>query len=167
MSKHRLLDGEDRVDIEVVEGSEPGHFDVRLDDEAPPVSVRLGPGGEFSVLVDGHSYEAVCRWDESKLVVDIGGRRVAFETDASRQAGSSDGPSSGEARVRAPMPGKVVKILVEAGDDVERGQGILLFEAMKMQNEVRSPIAGSLQAFSVEEGQAVESKEELFVVRSQ
>jgi biotin carboxyl carrier protein len=62
------------------------------------------------------------------------------------------------------MPGKVVKILVAEGEAIEAGQGVLLFEAMKMQNEIRSPGDGVLRRLHVEEGQAVEARTPLFLV---
>ena len=74
---------------------------------------------------------------------------------------------SAVAEVKAPMPGKVVKLLVSAGDVVEAGQGILLFEAMKMQNEIRSPMAGTVVDFTVQEGQAVDSRGILFSVKGE
>ena len=62
------------------------------------------------------------------------------------------------------MPGKVVKLLVAEGDAVTAGQGVLLFEAMKMQNEIRSPQDGTMGELNVSEGQAVEARDRLFVV---
>ena len=62
------------------------------------------------------------------------------------------------------MPGKVVRLLVKAGDSVEVGQGLLVVEAMKMQNEIRSPKSGSVERVLVAEGQAVNAGEVLCVV---
>jgi len=63
--------------------------------------------------------------------------------------------------VAAPMPGKVVRLLVQAGDRVEAGQGILVIEAMKMQNEIRSPKSGVVERLHAREGQAVNAGEVL------
>ena len=57
------------------------------------------------------------------------------------------------------MPGKVVELLVQAGEAVEKDQGIIIIEAMKMENEIRAPVAGTVKAVHVEAGQAVESGE--------
>ena len=70
----------------------------------------------------------------------------------------------GRQHVVAPMPGKVVRVLVHEGDTVESGQGILVVEAMKMQNEIRSPKAGTVERLNVKEGQPVNAGEVLCVV---
>jgi len=72
--------------------------------------------------------------------------------------------SEGSQRVIAPMPGKVVRVLVKVGDAIEVGNGILVVEAMKMQNEVRSPKSGKIERLLVSEGQAVSAGEVLAVV---
>jgi biotin carboxyl carrier protein len=64
------------------------------------------------------------------------------------------------------MPGKVVKLLVGSGDTVSSGQGVLLFEAMKMQNEIKSPQDGVVGEMAVDEGQTVEARDRLFVIHS-
>jgi biotin carboxyl carrier protein len=66
--------------------------------------------------------------------------------------------------VKSPMPGKVVKVLVAPGESVALGQPILLFEAMKMQNELRSPQDGVVAEIAVKAGQAVEARERLYVL---
>ena len=63
----------------------------------------------------------------------------------------------GPARVQAPMPGKLVRVLVSAGQDVGAGQGLVVMEAMKMENEIRAPRAGRVKEAPVREGQAVET----------
>jgi biotin carboxyl carrier protein len=64
------------------------------------------------------------------------------------------------------MPGKVVKVLVSAGASVSAGQPVLLFEAMKMQNELRSPEDGVVAEVAVEAGQAVEARERLYTLEA-
>ena len=95
---------------------------------------------------------------ESNRLTDPGGSAQAA-VDATRRV-------SARAEVKAPMPGKVVKILVASGDTVSSGQGVLLFEAMKMQNEIKSPQDGVVSEISVEEGQAVEARDRLFVIQN-
>ncbi len=67
----------------------------------------------------------------------------------------------GRQQIVAPMPGKVVRVLVKAGDKVEAGQGLLVVEAMKMQNEIRSPKSGVIERLQVKEGQPVNAGEVL------
>jgi biotin carboxyl carrier protein len=63
--------------------------------------------------------------------------------------------ASGSAQVKAPMPGKVVRLLVEVGDEIARGQGILVMEAMKMQNELKSPRDGRVTAIAAKDNETV------------
>jgi len=63
--------------------------------------------------------------------------------------------------VQSPMPGKVVKVLVTVGDEVKAGQGVVVVEAMKMENELKSPKDGKVKAVSAKEGQAVEAGQSL------
>ncbi len=69
--------------------------------------------------------------------------------------------ADGESHVRAIMPGRVVKVLVSEGDEVSKGQGLLILEAMKMENELGSPRDGTVASIAVEEGQPGESGDEL------
>jgi len=71
---------------------------------------------------------------------------------------------AGDREVRAIMPGKVVAVLVEVGATVEPGQGLLVIEAMKMENEVPAPRAGTVKELRVQPGQAVEAGELLAIV---
>lgn len=70
----------------------------------------------------------------------------------------------GSQQVVAPMPGKVIRVLAKSGDAVEAGQGLLVIEAMKMQNEIRSPKSGIVERLHIKEGQAVNAGEVLCTV---
>jgi len=81
-------------------------------------------------------------------------RRVALAAQRSREG-------TGPLDVRAPMPGKIVKVHVKAGDAVSAGQGLIVIEAMKMENELRAPREGTVGKVTASEGQAVEAQEVL------
>ena len=70
-----------------------------------------------------------------------------------RQQGALE--AEGRQKIVAPMPGKVIRLLVEAGDSVEAGQGLVVVEAMKMQNEIKSPKSGKVERLLAKEGQSV------------
>jgi biotin carboxyl carrier protein len=72
--------------------------------------------------------------------------------------------AEGRQQITAPMPGKVVRLLVKTGDHVEAGQGLLVVEAMKMQNEIRSPKSGTVEKVFASEGQAVNAGEALCII---
>ena len=120
-------------------------------------NVEVPEPGVYSVLMDGRSYEARVEETPQNLVVVIDGYR--FEVDvrdprrlSRRHSGSA---AEGVQSITAPMPGKVVRVLVSPGDSVEAGQGIIVVEAMKMQNEMKSLRAGKVLAISANEGATV------------
>jgi biotin carboxyl carrier protein len=114
--------------------------------------VEVEPG-VYSILADGASHEV--RVDAGQ--VTVGNRRFDYQIDDPRQWKRSDGTAGGQGRaaILAPMPGKVVRILVAVGDNVEAGQGIIVVEAMKMQNEMKAPRAGRVAAIQVKENDSV------------
>lgn len=122
----------------------------------------------ISVLVSGRSHEVyVTPSSGGQLQLHIGGLEFLAEViDPRSWRGRRHGSAEAEGRqqIVAPMPGKVVRLLVKAGDAVEAGQGLFVVEAMKMQNEIRSPKSGTVERVVVAEGQAVNAGEVLCVV---
>jgi hypothetical protein len=109
------------------------------------------------------------RWepDLGGLSVDGWTHELRIESDAAHRASELVLASAGAetaASVRAPMPGLVLVLEVAEGDPVEKGQGILIIEAMKMENEIRAPIAGVVRRLAVSAGDAVERDALLCVV---
>lgn len=142
---------------------------IRIDGDAiSPVSfntlVEVEPG-VYSILVDGTSHEV--RVDAGQ--VTVGNRRFDFEIDDPRQwkrSGEAAG-AHGRAAILAPMPGKVVRVLVAVGDLVEAGAGIVVVEAMKMQNELKAPRAGRVAAIQAKENDSVVAGAVLAVIDSE
>jgi biotin carboxyl carrier protein len=93
---------------------------------------------------------------------DLAGRRIARQALDSAVQGT-DAPS-GALNITAPMPGRIVKMLVNVGDRVAVGQGVAVVEAMKMENEVRSPRSGTVKEIRVTQGALVEARAVLVVV---
>ncbi len=101
------------------------------------------------------------------LGVHVNGRQLAVtisESGRARRRGGAAAPGAGPQRLTAPMPGKVVRVLVAPGDAVEAGQGLVVVEAMKMENELRAAKAGRVASVSVVEGQSVDAGAVLAVV---
>jgi biotin carboxyl carrier protein len=129
-------------------------------------TVEIAPG-VFSILLGGDVFDVRVEAAAGKLRVHIGGREYVAEAHDSRRwrrAGGAAIESRGRQPVVAPMPGKVVRVLVAAGEAIEAGQGIAVVEAMKMQNEVRSPKTGSVERVFVAEGQTVNAGEVLATI---
>ena len=164
-----LLSGEKSFPLEV--GESKGRLRVSLSGE--PLEFDLGDQreGGLSIILEGRSYEARVTIHGNLISVEIDGERHVFELDGldrgpGNSARSGGRSRQGSAEVVAPMPGKVVKLLAEPGAQLQADQGVLLFEAMKMQNEIRSPVAGTLVAIDVREGDAVETRDRLFTVKA-
>jgi biotin carboxyl carrier protein len=98
--------------------------------------------------------------------VSVGGQRLTVEMVDARNAlqKAARHGQSGTIEIRAPMPGKIVKVLLTEGAEVQENQGILVMEAMKMQNEIKSPKAGAVKKLGVIEGAAVNAGDLLAMV---
>lgn len=129
-------------------------------------SVFEAEPGVYSVLLEGRSFEARIERTREAWAVTIGGRRYEIEVADPRRLNRRPGGLDREGRqsVTAPMPGKVVRVLVAEGDAVEAGQGIAVIEAMKMQNELKAPKSGHVAVLSIREGATVSAGEALAVI---
>jgi biotin carboxyl carrier protein len=96
---------------------------------------------------------------EGRLTVHVDGAPVEVSIDQIRRAGAAAAHAAGDGpqRVTAPMPGKIVKLLVKPGDKVQARQGVIVVEAMKMENELRARAAGTVSEVRVAEGTSVEA----------
>jgi biotin carboxyl carrier protein len=130
-------------------------------------AVEIAPN-TISILLGGQSFEiSVTRSPDGKLKLHAGSHEFTAEVvDPRAWSGRRHGAVEAEGRqqILAPMPGKVVRLLVKEGDHVEAGQGLLVVEAMKMQNEIRSPKSGTVERILANEGQPVNAGEILCIV---
>ena len=139
-----------------------GTGEVRLGDKTVSVDLDGIRGTDVrTLLMDGTSYRVVARRDGRSWVVDVGGCHEVAEVIDERMAvilemTGDPGPSNGAQALRAPMPGLVVRIEVDEADRVEQGQGLIIIEAMKMENELRAEAAARVERIHVSHGDAVE-----------
>ena len=131
------------LDLEIA-GSDPHFASLLVGRESHEVGVERRPEG-YTVLLPGET-----------LLVEL--------AEAARGAAPSVRRSHGPSRLNAPMPGRVVRVLAAVGDEVAPGAGVVVLEAMKMENEVRTPGGGRVLEMPVREGQAVEAGALLAVV---
>jgi biotin carboxyl carrier protein len=156
--------GDDEHDVEVREVE--GGYVVVVDGTPHEIDTVACEASFYSLLRDGVSFEVSVREQErDTLLVRHGGygRSVRIVDPLAAAAGDRLADVGG-AEIQAVMPGRVVKVLVEEGATVEEGQGLLVLEAMKMENEVPAPRAGTVAGLHVTAGQAVESGETLIVI---
>ena len=124
----------------------------------------------YSLLLDGKSYESYVYPGEDKLEVLLMGRQFPITVEDERDkrlraAAGSSVSETGEYHLRAPMPGMVVTVLAEEGQAIEKGQVVLILESMKMQNELKSPRAGTISRVRVKAGESVEQRQTLLSVQ--
>ena len=129
-------------------------------------NVEIPEPGVYSVLLDGRMYDARVEETPAGLVIVIDGYRFEIEVRDPRRWSRKDRARAGEGvqTLAAPMPGKVVRVLVGPGDVVEAGQGLLVVEAMKMQNEMKASRAGRILSVTVKEGATVSAGEVLATI---
>jgi biotin carboxyl carrier protein len=125
----------------------PNIFSILINGESHEVRIIPSPGGALTLQTAHHEFTA-----------------QAIDPRAWRGRHHAAGEVEGRQQILAPMPGKVVRLLVQAGDTVEAGQGLLVVEAMKMQNEIRSPKRGTVERLLAKEGQPVNAGEVLCIV---
>ncbi|HTM07118.1 MAG TPA: biotin/lipoyl-containing protein [Verrucomicrobiae bacterium] len=122
----------------------------------------------YSLIVDNRSFEVEVDVSEDEYRVLVDGRNYHIDLVDERRVrvgGFQSGIQlQGRQNVSVPMPGKIIAVLVSEGDTVEKGQGLVIVEAMKMENEVRCPINGEVKEVKVKTGDAVEAGAVLAVV---
>jgi biotin carboxyl carrier protein len=168
-----------RVRLEPLDGADGtgGRFRVtviaseREPDAAPRTFVVHARPTELGVSLlheeDGRAVEAAVTWQAGgEALVQLPHVDVPVVVDGGRSRRGSDhtGHGAGEQRVTAPMPGRVVRVLVRAGDDVSARQGLVVVEAMKMENELGALRAGRIREVAVAQGESVEAGRLLVVV---
>ena len=142
-------DSEQELLLQIVEGRVQARIGARSYD----IEAREIDDGSYLLFVGDRVVE--CRVDERIKIVDP--KRL-------RSGQNSGGHHHGVAQIVAPMPGKVVRVHVEAGATVEKGTGVVVVEAMKMQNELKSPRAGMVVAVNVKAGDTVNAGDVLAVL---
>ena len=175
-TSYRVDTGENTAQREITINGTPHTIDLRfIASLAPDAKGKVQAGGRYSLLIEGQSYEAFVRRipkpDEqgsATYEITIGEQRFEVQVEDEREkalAGSvRSAAEAGEAKVRAPMPGLVIGVPFSEGAPVKRGQTVVVLEAMKMENDLASPIDGTIREVKVSKGQTVNQNDVLIVV---
>ncbi|MBN8581332.1 MAG: biotin/lipoyl-binding protein [Anaerolineae bacterium] len=153
------IDGKEFV-IEVVDERH-----VRVGDRLLPVDFQSVSGQPvYSLIVDGKSYESFVYQGDEDWEVLLRGRQFQVKVEDEREkrlkaAAGGGVVEGGEFHLKAPMPGLVVAISVSEGQEVKKGQVLVILESMKMQNELKSPRDGTISHIKVKAGESVEQKQ--------
>jgi biotin carboxyl carrier protein len=161
---HGIIDGrEQEIEIEPTEGG----YMVTVDGTTHEVDCANLEASFYSLIIDGKSYEISVREGAvpDEYAVRHGGHlRTVHIVDPMAAIAGAHLVQTGTITVKAIMPGRVVKVLVEEGDEVDEGQGLIVLEAMKMENEVGAPRRGRIQSVAVQAGQTMETGDTIAVI---
>jgi len=132
---------------------------------------RIGTSSLFSLVIGGQSHELLIEPNDEGYAVTTERRSYTVKVEDERARllrllVKDRSAAVGQVRIRAPMPGLIVRVQVSEGDRVEAGKGLLVVEAMKMENEIRSPVSGRVKKVAVRERQAVDKDEELLILEA-
>jgi biotin carboxyl carrier protein len=146
-----------------------GRYRVTVGEQVFEVDARRLDGGLYSLLIDGVAHVAdVAAADSGEVRVDVGGSshliRVEEHARHVIRTRGGAGARDGRQTIVAPLPGKVTHLAVAPGDHVERGDTVVVIEAMKMENEFRATAAGTVAEVRVRPGQAVNAGDLLVVI---
>jgi pyruvate carboxylase subunit B len=149
--------------IEVQELEEDHLYRIVIDGNEHTIDGRKLTGHIYSLIKDNRSFTVDVTAKDDQYTVACEGKSVQLrlldERRASRSGEGGGADRDGGKQIKSFMPGKVVEVLVNVGDEVAKDQGLIIIEAMKMENELRSTAAGKVKEIRVSAGQAVESGE--------
>ncbi|MBI5419332.1 MAG: acetyl-CoA carboxylase biotin carboxyl carrier protein subunit [Deltaproteobacteria bacterium] len=158
--------GEKEVKVTVLEVG-IARYKVTIEGKDHLVDAHQVQDSVWSILYGSTSFEADVQKRDDEYEVLIAGDCHKFSLmNEQRKAlmRSAGKGAAGKAMVASPMPGKVVKLLVEVGEEVKTDQGVIVVEAMKMENELKSAVTGKVKEIFVKEGEVVESGAKLLLV---
>jgi biotin carboxyl carrier protein len=142
-------------------------IEATIGDRTYVLEASTAEAGVYWFNWNGQSMEVFVWPNGSVYSVAVGSHSIAVEIldDRAKLKRTAQHRQSGAAEIRAPMPGKIVRVLVGEDANVEPNQGIVVMEAMKMQNEIKSPSRGKIQKLAVTEGETVRSGDLIAVVK--
>ncbi len=158
-------DKEYKIDINnIVENK----FAVELNGKKIEVDLIHSEHSLYSLLINGKSYEVNLNNKNGDCSIHINGEHyhisIVNEKKKSKIKKTGFDDTAGKQVINASMPGKVIKVLIKEGDDVEDGQGLIVLEAMKMENEIEAPRKGKITSILVNEGDTVEGGVKLLII---
>lgn len=146
-----------------------GKTQLTIDGKVFDAQVSQPEPGLFTIIINNKIYSTRAfrsgNSGNSEIIVNGKAISVSAQDKKSYQGkNGSGGGAGGKSVISAPMPGKIVRILLKEGDDVEAKQGVIIVEAMKMQNEVLSPKTGKVASIKVTEGQVINAGDVMVVI---
>jgi biotin carboxyl carrier protein len=168
--KYKVTNDVSEFDIEVIERDSKLKVLIgKANTEEFDVDFKTaGQGSVHSMLVNDNSFRVIIDRKKNKHAVYTRGYRFEFNVEDERtylmRSLIGGGPAKSGGEMKAPIPGLVSKFLLNEGESVTQGQGVLILEAMKMENEIKSPASGKIKKILVQTGKNVEKGQPLFIV---
>jgi biotin carboxyl carrier protein len=153
--------------LEIALDGIPGRYHVTLDGTPIEIQVETPQPGVLSLMIEDEAFRCILDEGGTESAIQVAGQRFPYELDDPRSLKSRrsrHGDAEGPKPLKAPMPGRVVRVLVEPGARVEANQGVVVIEAMKMQNELKAPKAGKVAELRVSPGETVVAGQVLAVI---
>lgn len=140
---------------------------ITVDGKVVDVDYQQISANEISLLLDGRAYRCLLDRTPAGNAIVLAGKRYPFTVEDPRalknrkaRGAGADGPF----KINSSMPGRILRVIVSEGDEVAPGQGLLVVEAMKMQNEMKTPRAGRVKRIAVREGDTVNAGQLLAII---
>ena len=164
---YTINSGEEQQTV-TVEDDDQDCYTVTMGDETLEINAVELSENEYHLIHGDRSVNMMLEGDVPELLVHLEDQLVPVnlldERTAARLAATGVSAAGATGAVQAPMPGKVVKTLVKEGETVTAGQGIIVVEAMKMENELRAPVDGTVISVLAKEGQNVDAGQDLIII---
>ena len=163
MKRELIVTAEGRGRSVIVDGPAPdGRFRITIDGVEQLVDAAALRPGSWSLIIAGRSYQVDLDRRRGGIAASVGAGEVMLQVEDALQrrlaSAGTRAPARGES-IRAPIAGKVVKVLVAVGDSVAPGSAVIVLEAMKMENELAAERGGTVSAIHKAAGQAVDTGE--------
>ncbi len=140
------------------------HIQVVLNGETFDIDVEYLSSEEYLLKIDGKVYDVIVSPNSDSYAVCINGKNIHVGKKSPFRLPGGKGSRSERREVKTSMPGRIIEVLVQEGDEVEEGQAVLILEAMKMQNEIKSPQPGKIACLGPKTGDSVAAGALLFVI---
>ena len=160
-------------EYEFEQNGENGRTVLIFENRSIPVDLkRIGHSSVYSLFLDGKSYDIWASLKNGSIQIGIEGQSYLAKVEDERQRllkqlTRSEAKAEGIVPINAPMPGLVVRISVDKGISVEKGQGVMVIEAMKMENEIKAPVSGIVKSIGVKQGEAIDKNALLLEIRAE
>ena len=155
-----------KCQVEIEPANRPGEWNVLIDGKPVQADAHLIRPGVLSLLIEGKSHRIVLDPGHAEPALHLQAQRIPYSIEDTRslRARRRHAHAEGPVKLQASMPGRVVRVLVEEGDAVAAHQGVLVIEAMKMQNELKAPREGRIVEVRVSAGDTVSGGDILAVI---